>query len=251
MTDDPPAHVIDWQGNDWTPGVDDARPPTRTPASPRRPSQCPSIAPEWEDPKGVPISAILFGGRRAHQRAARDRGATTGSTACSSARSWLGDDRRRSRARSASCASTRSRCCRSAATTWATTSPTGSTIGEATDAAKLPKIFCVNWFRKDDDGQFLWPGFGENSRVLKWVFERVDGDAEAVDTPIGKLPDARRARHRRPRHRRRRPRRAARRSTSPAGARRSRRSSEHYAAFGDRLPASLTVAVDNLEAQLA
>ena len=97
-------------------------------------------------------------------------------------------------------------------------------IGKSTDTDKLPRIFFVNWFRRDEDGRFLWPGFGENSRVLKWVFERVNGDAEAVETPIGLLPTPGGARHRRPGDRRRRPRRRCSRSTPPAGGRPSRRS---------------------------
>ena len=125
---------------------------------------------------------------------------STGSTASSSARRWAPRRPRPRPARSASCASTRSRCCRSAATTWPTTSRTGSRSAER-DGAKLPKIFYVNWFRKDEDGKFLWPGFGENSRVLEWVFRRCDGEAEAVETPIGLVPAAERAGHRRPRHR--------------------------------------------------
>ena len=123
-------------------------------------------------------------------------------------------------------------------------------IGKATDAAKLPKIFFVNWFRRDDDGRFLWPGFGENSRVLKWVFERVDGDADAVETPIGLLPtpdaldtDGLDIGRRRPRDaavdRRRRLERA-----------RCPQIREHYAQFGDDIPAPLVDAVDLLEREL-
>ena len=123
-------------------------------------------------------------------------------------------------------------------------------IGKSTDAANLPKIFFVNWFRRDEDGRFLWPGFGENSRVLKWVFERVNGDADAVETPIGLLPTAGRARHRRPRDRRRRPRRRCSRST-PTGWRQAvPQIREHYAQFGSDLPAALTVALDTLDARL-
>ena len=88
---------------------------------------------------------------------------------------------------SASCGSTRSRCARSAGTTWPTTSPTGSRLADGT-GAKLPKIFYVNWFRKNSRGEFLWPGYGENSRVLAWIFRRCDNDASARATPIGLIP---------------------------------------------------------------
>ena len=128
---------------------------------------------------------------------ARDRGVQLAATACSSARSWARRPPRPRPARSATCAATRSRCCRSAATTWATTSRTGSRIGESADAEKLPKLFYVNWFRKDADGKFLWPGYGENSRVLAWVFDRCANAAAARDTAIGRLPDGRRAADRR------------------------------------------------------
>ena len=135
----------------------------------------------------MPIDAFLFGGRR-----------STVVPLVREAFDWeharlhgrddeLGDDRGGRPARSARCASTRSRCCRSAATTWPTTSRTGSRSAER-DGAKLPKVFYVNWFRKDADGEFLWPGFGENSRVLAWVFRRCDGDGETVETPIGLVP---------------------------------------------------------------
>jgi phosphoenolpyruvate carboxykinase (GTP) len=183
---EPPDHVIDWKGNDWTPASDApaAHPNARftTPAS-----QCPSIAPEWEDPNGVPISAILFGGRRATnvplvtESFDWDHGVFLGSIMSSETTAaqagavgklrfdpfamlpfcgydmgdyfghWLG-------------------------------------IGRATDTDKLPKLFWVNWFRRGEDGSFLWPGFGDNSRVLRWVVERVEGQGEAVDTPIGRVP---------------------------------------------------------------
>ena len=136
----------------------------------------------------------------------------------------LGDHRRRGRRRSAWCAATRWRCCRSSATTPATTSITGSRVGKDNDAAKLPKIFYVNWFRRDDDGGFLWPGFGENSRVLKWVVERIDGQAEAIETPIGHVPTPERAGHRRAGHDRRASSRRRCASTSRSGRPRSRRS---------------------------
>jgi len=185
---EPPAHLTDWKGNDWTPESDApaAHPNARftTPAS-----QCPSIAPEWEDPNGVPISAILFGGRRATnvplvtESFDWDHGVFLGSIMSSE-------------------------------TTAAQAGAVGKLrfdpfamlpfcgydmgayfghwleIGRATDTAKLPKLFWVNWFRRDEDGSFLWPGFGDNSRVVKWVVERIEGGGEAVDTPIGRVPAA-------------------------------------------------------------
>ncbi len=185
MTAEPPAHAIDWRGDDWTPDSESpaAHPNARftTPAA-----QCPSIAPEWEDPAGVPIDAILFGGRRAsvvplvHEALDWEHGVFLGSIMASE-------------------------------TTAAQAGEVGALrfdpmamlpfcgyhmgdyfahwlkIGER-EGAVLPKIFMVNWFRKDEDGGFLWPGYGENSRVLAWVFGRCDDDAEAVDTPIGRLP---------------------------------------------------------------
>ena len=187
MTDEPPAHLIDWKGNDWSPDSDSpaAHPNARftTPAS-----QCPSIAPEWEDPKGVPISAILFGGRRATnvplvtQSFGWQHGTFLGSIMSSektaAAAGKVGDVR---------------------FDPFAMLPFMGYNvgdymqhwleIGEATDADKLPKLFWVNWFRKSDEGKFLWPGFGDNSRVLKWVLERVAGDGGAVETPIGYVPE--------------------------------------------------------------
>jgi len=185
MTEEPPPHAIDWRGQEWTPESDTpaAHPNARftTPAA-----QCPSIAPEWEDPAGVPIDAILFGGRRASvvplvdEALDWEHGVFLGSIMASETTAaqagevgalrfdpmamlpfcgyhmgdyfahWLG-------------------------------------IGER-EGAQLPKIFMVNWFRKDDEGRFLWPGFGENSRVLAWVFRRCDDEAAAIETPIGRLP---------------------------------------------------------------
>ncbi|MCC6349796.1 MAG: phosphoenolpyruvate carboxykinase (GTP) [Candidatus Eisenbacteria bacterium] len=186
MTDTAPAKLTDWLRRPWTPASrrKSSHPNARfcVPAS-----QCPVIAKEWEDPRGVPISAILFGGRRA-----------TVMPLVNEALSWqhgtfLGS-------------------IMSSETTAAAAGAVGAlrfdpfamlpfcgyhmgdyfahwlAVGARGDAAKLPRIFYVNWFRKDAGGRFLWPGYGENSRVLKWVFERVHGSAKAVETPIGRLP---------------------------------------------------------------
>jgi phosphoenolpyruvate carboxykinase (GTP) len=185
MTKEPPAHLIDWTGKDWTPssGRPAAHPNARFTAPAE---QCPVIAPEWNDPKGVPISAILFGGRRASVvplvNEARDwqQGTFFGSIIASektaAAAGKIGELRRDPMAMLPFCGY-------NMADYWGHWLSIGAKAG-----AKLPKIFYVNWFRKGDDGKFLWPGFGENSRVLKWVFERCEGKAEAVDTPIGCLP---------------------------------------------------------------
>jgi phosphoenolpyruvate carboxykinase (GTP) len=186
MTSEPPAHAIDWHGNEWTPDSDKpaAHPNARftTPAG-----QCPSIAPEWEDPAGVPIDAMLFGGRRSTVMPlaleARDwehgvyLGATMSSEKTAAAAGTVGDLRHDPFAMLPFCGYHMADYFRH----WLE-------LGAAHDESKLPKIFCVNWFRKDDDGKFLWPGFGENSRVLAWVFERCNGTAEAEDTPIGLVP---------------------------------------------------------------
>lgn len=182
-----PAHLIDWKGNDWTPNSKDpaAHPNARFTAPA---VQCPAIAPEWNDPAGVPISAILIGGRRpstiplVHESFDWKHGVFLGSimgseitaaaisnnigqvrrdpfamlpffgyNVCDYLQHWLN-------------------------------------IGEKSSEDKLPKIFYVNWFRKDNQGKWLWPGFGDNSRVLKWIFERTSGEGKAVKTPIGFMP---------------------------------------------------------------
>jgi phosphoenolpyruvate carboxykinase (GTP) len=186
MTKEPPAHAIEWHGEDWTPESDKpaAHPNARftTPAA-----QCPSIADEWEDPKGVPIDAMLFGGRRSTVMPlvveAYDwnhgvyLGATMSSEKTAAAAGTVGELRHDPFAMLPFCGYNMG----DYFAHWVG-------IGEEHDAAKLPKIFCVNWFRKDENGKFLWPGFGENSRVLEWVFRRCDGDAEAEPTPIGLVP---------------------------------------------------------------
>jgi phosphoenolpyruvate carboxykinase (GTP) len=187
MTKEPPAHAVDWLRRSWTP--DSGRPAAHPNARFTAPAgQCPVIAPEWEDPKGVPIDAILFGGRRASVvplvTEAEDwqQGTFLGSIMASektaAAADAKGDIRRDPMAMLPFC---------------------GYHMGDyfahwlkigAKGGDKMPKIFYVNWFRKSPEGKFLWPGFADNSRVLKWIFERCDGTADAVDTPIGKVPTA-------------------------------------------------------------
>jgi phosphoenolpyruvate carboxykinase (GTP) len=186
MTAEKPAQLIDWLRRPWTPASSRkaAHPNARFTAPA---SQCPVIAPEWEDPKGVPIDAIIFGGRRAgvvplvtesfSWQHGTFLGATVSSETTAAAAGRVGELRRDPMAMLPFC---------------------GYNMGDyfahylkigERPGAKLPKIFYVNWFRTDDKGTFLWPGYGENSRVLKWIFERCDGNVHAVDTPIGRLPE--------------------------------------------------------------
>jgi phosphoenolpyruvate carboxykinase (GTP) len=183
---DPPEHLIDWRGQDWTPDSEDpaAHPNARftTPAA-----QCPSIAPEWEDAGGVPIDAFLFGGRRSGVvplvRQAFDwqhgvfLGSIMSSEKTAAAAGKVGELRHDPFAMLPFCGYHLADYFRH----WLQ-------IGEGREESKLPKVFHVNWFRKDGEGAFLWPGFGENSRVLAWVFRRCDDEAEAEDTPIGLVP---------------------------------------------------------------
>ncbi len=186
MSDDVPDTLTSWLGEEWHPGDEKtaAHPNSRytTPAS-----QCPIIDPSWEDPNGVPISAILFGGRRAStvplvfEAFNWQHGTFIGSIASSertaAAAGTVGELRRDPMAMLPFCGYNMG----DYFAHWLE-------MGEKTDADKLPRIFYVNWFRKDEDGGWLWPGFGENSRVLKWIVDRINGEAEATETPIGYVP---------------------------------------------------------------
>jgi phosphoenolpyruvate carboxykinase (GTP) len=186
MTEEQPAHAIDWHGNDWTPASDEkaAHPNARftTPAA-----QDPAIAPEWEDPAGVPIDAMLFGGRRAttiplvHEAFDWEHGVFLGATMSSettaAAAGKVGQLRFDPFAMLPFCGYN-----------MADYFEHWLEIGRRADRDKLPRLFYVNWFRKGEDGRFLWPGYGENSRVLEWVFRRCAGDAEAHESAIGLVP---------------------------------------------------------------
>ncbi len=247
VTEEPPAHLTSWKGEDWTPESD-------TPASHPNArftvaaAQDPAIAPEWQDPGGVPIDAIMFGGRRASvvplvfQSRDWDHGVFLGSIMSSettaAAAGAVGKLRRDPFAMLPFCGYN-----------MADYFAHWLDIGESADPAKLPKIFYVNWFRKDEDGRWLWPGYGENSRVLSWVFDRAGGDGEATETPIGFIPTTG--------------------AIDTDGLDLSDQDMdkllavdiegwraelpgirEHYARFGDKLPAKLNAEVDRLEKQL-
>jgi phosphoenolpyruvate carboxykinase (GTP) len=186
LTKDPPAGLTDWKGRPWSPqsGEPAAHPNSRF-AAPA--GQCPVIAPEWEDPKGVPISAILFGGRRASAvplvteafdwRHGVFLASNVASEGTAAAENKVGELRRDPFAMLPFCGYNMG----DYFAHWLK-------LGAGAEASKLPKIFFVNWFRKDAAGKYVWPGFGENSRVLKWIVDRLEGDADATDTAIGRLP---------------------------------------------------------------
>ena len=189
---EPPAHLIDWKGNDWKPGQVDADGKPVKAAHPNarftaRACNCPAIASNWEDPAGVPIAAFLFGGRRpstlplVYQSKNWEHGVFIGSTVGSEVTAAALDVKAGTVRRDP----------------FAMLPFCGYNMGDyfkhwleigKKEGAKLPKIFCVNWFRKTADGKWLWPGYGDNSRVLKWIFERCDGEGKADETPIGYVP---------------------------------------------------------------
>jgi phosphoenolpyruvate carboxykinase (GTP) len=247
MSEEAPARATDWKGNAWNPEVETpaAHPNARFTAPA---SQCPCIAPEWQDPAGVPISAILFGGRRrttvplVTEAFDWDHGVFLGSIMASettaAAGGAVGNLRFDPMAMLPFCGYN-----------MADYFGHWLKVGAATKSENLPKIFFVNWFRRDEDGRFMWPGYGENSRVLKWIFDRVDGKANATKTAIGYLP-------------------------SPADIDISGlnvsaadmnallsidsegwksalpQMRDHYAQFGAKLPAPLTTALNELESSL-
>ena len=248
MSDDAPARASDWKGYAWTPETDTpaAHPNARFTAPAE---QCPSIAAEWQDPKGVPISAILFGGRRrttvplVTQAFNWEHGVFLGSIMASETTAAqagaVGNLRFDPMAMLPFCGYN-----------MADYFGHWLKVGSAAKPENLPQIFFVNWFRRDTDGRFLWPGYGENSRVLKWVFERLDGTAGAVETPIGNLPvvsdldtsglkvDAADM--------------STLLSVDTAGWLEAvPQIREHYATFGAKLPQQLTAALDSLEKALA
>ncbi len=235
MTDEPPAHLTDWKGRDWTPDSPTSRARTRTRGSARRSPSARSSRRSTTTRSGVPISAILFGGRRKTTiplvNEARDwlhgvfMGATLSSETTAAATGEVGVVRRDPMAMLPFIG-------------YNAGDYFGHWIdvGKEADASKLPKIFYVNWFRRDDDGGFLWPGFGENSRVLKWVVERIEGRAAAVETPIGHVPTADSLDVDGPGLTPRAGRDGARASTPTSGAPRSRRSRSGSRRSADKVP---------------
>ena len=247
MDGTPPAHLTDWQGRDWTP---------ESPTTAAHPNarftvpvdQNPACAPEWQDPKGVPISAILFGGRRRSTvplvteafdwRQGVFLGSIMSSETTAAATGEVGKLRRDPFAMLPFCGYN-----------MADYFGHWLRIGKSTDASKLPRLYYVNWFRKDADGRFLWPGYGENARVIAWIVDRTSGRGDAVDTPIGRVP--------------------APGAIDTEGVDVSKEDmeellrvdvaewraelpliSEHYARFGDRLPPELADELDALERRL-
>jgi phosphoenolpyruvate carboxykinase (GTP) len=186
LTPEAPAHLIDWKGRDWTPdsGELSSHPNARFTAPA---DQCPTISPNFDDPAGVPIDAILFGGRRATnvplvtESFGWEHGVFMGSTISSegtaAAENAVGELRRDPFAMLPFCGY-------NMADYWSH----WLKIGQFTDASKLPRIYQVNWFRKDADGRYIWPGFGENARVLEWIVRRLTGEGQAVESPVGALP---------------------------------------------------------------
>jgi len=188
LTEEPPAHLTDWKGRDWTP---DSKEPAAHPnarfTAPA--SQCPTIAPEWEDPKGVPVDAILFGGRRASNvplvtesfdwQQGVFLASNVASEGTAAAENKVGELRRDPFAMLPFCGYNMG----DYFAHWLK-------MGAQADTSKLPRIYYVNWFRKDSDGNYIWPGFGDNSRVLKWIVERLAGTGAATETAIGNVPTA-------------------------------------------------------------
>jgi len=247
MTDEPPAHLTDWNGNDWTPesGRKSSHPNSRFTAPAK---QCPVIDPAWEDPKGVPISAFFFGGRREsftpliNESYDWNHGVYMGS-ACASettaaAAGAVGTLRHDPFAMLPFCGYNMGDYFKH----WIE-------IGKKSSPDKLPKIFFVNWFRKNEKGKFIWPGYGDNIRALKWAIERVNGTGKFVETPIGRLPadgaldtdgldisadDLKKLFT----------------VDKEQGIKEVSEMREYYKKFGDRLPAELTAELDKIEARL-